>query len=78
MVGKPDEARGQIVKAWVVADAPSDALAAELQQHCRDTAGGWNYPREVEFIAELPRTATGKVRRVELREIDAQRAKAEA
>ena len=34
-VGKPDEARGQIVKAWVVADAPSDALAAELQQHCR-------------------------------------------
>ena len=78
VVGKPDEARGQIVKAWVVADAPSDALAAELQQHCRDTAGGWNYPREVEFIAELPRTATGKVRRVELREIDAQRAKAEA
>ena len=78
VVGKPDEVRGQIVKAWVVADAPSDALAAELQQYCRDTAGGWNYPREVEFIAELPRTATGKVRRVELREIDAQRAKAEA
>ena len=62
----------------VAACPPSDALAAELQQHCRDTAGGWNYPREVEFIAELPRTATGKVRRVELREIDAQRAKAEA
>ncbi|HEX4107883.1 MAG TPA: AMP-binding protein [Solirubrobacteraceae bacterium] len=79
VVGKPDEQRGQIVKAWVVLRPGvrgDETLIAELQQHCKARAGGWNYPREVEFLTELPRTATGKVRRVELREIDAQRAAA--
>lgn len=78
VVGKPDPARGHIVKAWVVAKpgvTPDDALASALQAHCKQHAGGWNYPREVEFIDELPKTVTGKIRRVELREIEAERAR---
>ena len=76
VVGKPDPERGQIVKAWVaLADGhtPGDELAAELQQHCKHRAGGWNYPREVGFLEELPKTVTGKIRRVELRALDADR-----
>ncbi|MCF7550775.1 acyl-CoA synthetase [Pseudonocardia sp. WMMC193] len=74
VVGKPDPQRGQIVKAWIALRAGyqgSDELAAELVEHCRRTAGGWNHPREVGFLDELPKTVTGKIRRVELREIDA-------
>lgn len=74
VVGKPDPARGHVVKAWIALAAgrsPSDELVAELQSHCKATAGGWNYPREIEFLHELPKTITGKVRRAELRERDA-------
>jgi acyl-coenzyme A synthetase/AMP-(fatty) acid ligase len=71
VVGKPDELRGQIVKAFVVL-APghqgSDALVAELQEHCRIVTAPYKYPREVEFTDELPMTISGKIRRVELRE----------
>lgn len=76
VVGKPDATRGQIVKAWVTLRAgfeAGDELVQELQAHCKSRAGGWNYPREVEFLPELPKTPTGKIRRVELRELDAAR-----
>lgn len=74
VVGKPDPQRGQIVKAWVALTAgyePSDELVAELKEHCKRTAGGWNHPREIAFLDELPKTITGKIRRVELRALDA-------
>jgi acyl-coenzyme A synthetase/AMP-(fatty) acid ligase len=71
VIGKPDPQRGQLVKAYVVL-APghkgSDALVAELQEHCRTVTAPYKYPREIEFTAELPKTISGKIRRVELRE----------
>ncbi|HTK62877.1 MAG TPA: AMP-binding protein [Pseudonocardia sp.] len=75
VVGKPDPQRGSIVKAWIaLAEGyqPSDELVAELKDHCKQTAGGWNHPREISFLDELPKTITGKIRRVELRALDAE------
>ena len=71
VVGKPDPGRGQIVKAFVVCapgHEPSDELARELQEHCKRVTAPYKYPREVEFTDELPKTISGKIRRVELRE----------
>jgi len=70
-VGKPDETRGQVVKAFVVlreGREESEDLAAELQQLVKERLGAHEYPREVEFVGELPMTPTGKVRRNVLRE----------
>ncbi|HYB74323.1 MAG TPA: AMP-binding protein [Candidatus Sulfotelmatobacter sp.] len=70
VVGSPDEMRGEIVKAFVVlapGHRPSDALAAELQEHVRRVTAPYKYPREVEFLADLPKTISGKIRRTELR-----------
>jgi len=70
VIGKPDELRGQIVKAFVVlapGHAPSSELAMEIQQSVRRRLSAHEYPREVEFIDELPMTTTGKVRRIDLR-----------
>ena len=70
VVGKADELRGTIVKAFVILvpgrDA-SDELAQELQEHVRTVTAPYKYPREVEFVPELPKTISGKIRRVELR-----------
>ena len=70
VIGKADELRGQIVKAFVVLApgyvAGSD-LAKEIQQSVRRRLSAHEYPREVEFIDELPMTTTGKVRRIDLR-----------
>ena len=70
VVASPDETRGDIVKAFVVL-APghraSDALVGELQEHVRRVTAPYKYPREIEFVAELPKTVSGKVRRNELR-----------
>ncbi|MGQ0482230.1 MAG: acyl-CoA synthetase [Pseudonocardia sp.] len=74
VVGKPDPERGQIVKAWIAlaeGHQPSDELVTELKNHCKKTAGGWNHPREISFLDELPKTITGKIRRVDLRALDA-------
>jgi acetyl-CoA synthetase/medium-chain acyl-CoA synthetase len=71
VVGKLDAARGQIVKAFVVLrpdQAPSEEFKAELQQHCKRTIAPFKYPREIEFVAGLPKTTSGKTRRVELRQ----------
>ena len=69
-VAAPDPDRGQIVKAFVVlapGSHPSPALAAELKEHVKRTTAPYKYPRAVEFIDALPKTVSGKIRRVELR-----------
>jgi 2-aminobenzoate-CoA ligase len=70
VIGVPCEERGQKVKAFVVlaVDAEgSDALVTELQDHVKAAIAPFKYPREVEFVEALPKTATGKLRRSELR-----------
>ena len=71
VIGKPDELRGQIVKAYIVLGQgyeASEALASEIQTSVRQRLSAHEYPREVEFIDELPMTTTGKVRRMDLRQ----------
>ena len=70
VVGKPGPLRTEIVKAFVVLRPgiePTDALKTELQQHVRTRLGLHAYPREIAFIAELPKTPSGKVQRFLLR-----------
>ena len=70
VIGKPDAARGQIVKAFIVLQpgrAASQALIDEIQDHVRARLAPYEYPREIEFIDALPMTTTGKVQRKELR-----------
>ena len=76
VVGSPDPERGEVVKAFVVLAAgceASDALVAELQAHVKRSTAPYKYPRRIEFVKELPKTVSGKIRRVELRqrELDA-------
>ena len=69
----PDDLRGQIVKATIVLTKnyqPSDALVKELQNHVKKVTAPYKYPRIVEFVKELPKTTSGKIRRVEIREND--------
>jgi acetyl-CoA synthetase len=76
VVGSPDELRGEIVKAFVVlvpGAEPSPELAAGLQGFVRSRLAIHEYPREVEFADELPLTTTGKIRRGELRRLEAER-----
>ncbi len=71
VVGVPDPIRTEAVKAFVLLRpgiAPSAALAAEIQGFVRDRLAAYQYPRHVEFVTELPMTATGKIRRKDLRE----------
>ena len=71
VVASPDDVRGEIVKAFVIL-APdyvaSDELMISLQDHVRTTTAPYKYPRAVEFVTELPKTVSGKIRRVELRQ----------
>ena len=70
VVASPDELRGNIVKAFVVLApgyVPSDELTLSLQEHVRRVTAPFKYPRAVEYVAELPKTISGKIRRVELR-----------
>ncbi len=74
ITGVPDAVRGQIIKATVVLRKgyePSEALVKELQDHVKHTTAPYKYPRIIEFVSELPKTISGKIRRVELRERDA-------
>lgn len=73
-VAAPDPERGAVVRAIVVLrDGPhddstsSDALARELQEHCKRETAPYKFPRIVEFAAELPKTSSGKIKRAELR-----------
>ncbi len=70
VVGQPDVLRGQIVKACVVLRPGIEGtpeLKAELQTHCKNLVAAYKYPREVEFVQELPKTTSGKTRHAELR-----------
>lgn len=74
VTGVPDELRGQAVKATIVlADgyAPSDELTRELQAWVKSETAPYKYPRIIEYASELPRTVNGKIRRVAIREADA-------
>src|SRR6187399_639541 len=74
VVGAPDEARGMIVKAYVVlaGGAKADAaLTQALQDHVKQTIAPYKYPRAIEYVAQLPKTETGKLRRFTLRQIAA-------
>jgi acetyl-CoA synthetase len=73
VIGKADEARGAIVKAFIVLQPghpPSEGLIENIQQHVRGRLAPYEYPREIEFIAALPMTTTGKVQRMELRRLE--------
>ena len=67
----PDPVRGQVVKATIVLArgyAPSEELKKEIQQYVKKNTAPYKYPRIVEFVEELPKTISGKIRRVELRQ----------
>ena len=72
ITGVPDEIRGQVVKATIVLskeykDKASEALIKEIQDHVKRVTAPYKYPRIVEFVEELPKTISGKIRRVEIR-----------
>jgi 2-aminobenzoate-CoA ligase len=71
VVGKPDEERGMIVKAFCVlkpGHQGDEAMVKALQEHVKATIAPFKYPREIEFVASLPRTETGKLQRFKLRQ----------
>jgi acyl-coenzyme A synthetase/AMP-(fatty) acid ligase len=71
VVPSPDEDRGSVVKAYVVVGKDYEAsgeLAREIQDFCKAQTAPYKYPRRIEFIGELPKTTSGKIRRVELRQ----------
>ncbi len=71
VVASPDEVRGSVVKAFIILkpgeDSSDEALKKELQDHVKELTAPYKYPRKIEFIEELPKTTSGKIRRVELR-----------
>ena len=78
ITGVPDDIRGMVVKATVVLgkewkDKAGDDLIKELQQHVKNVTAPYKYPRIVEFVDELPKTISGKIRRVEIRQKDAEK-----
>ena len=73
ITGAPDPIRGTVVKATIVLAKgyePSDELKKELQNHVKRATAPYKYPRIIEFVAEMPKTISGKIRRVEIREKD--------
>ncbi|MGB5739858.1 MAG: AMP-binding protein, partial [Woeseia sp.] len=75
LVASPDERRGSIVKAFIVlvpGQVGSDELVGEIQEHVRKRLSAYAYPRKVEFVETLPKTLTGKIRRIELRQAESQ------
>ena len=70
VIGVPEELRGEIVKAFIVlreGRAASEQLKHEIQMHCKRVTAPYKYPRQIEFVDSLPKTISGKIRRVELR-----------
>ncbi|MFC4768908.1 acyl-CoA synthetase [Effusibacillus consociatus] len=69
-VASPDPDRGHVVKAFIVLKKgfePSDGLVKELQEHTKALTAPYKYPRKIEFVEDLPKTTSGKIRRIELR-----------
>ena len=78
VTGVPDPVRGKVVKATIVLGRgyePSDDLVKEIQNHVKKTTAPYKYPRIIEFVKELPKTISGKIRRVEIRKNDEEKAK---
>jgi acetyl-CoA synthetase len=78
-VASPDALRGNVVKAFIVlaeGHDPSDELAEQIKEHVRRQLSAYAYPRRVEFVDDLPKTLTGKIRRIKLRELELERASA--
>lgn len=76
VVGSPDEIRGTVVKAFIVlveGAEGNEQLTHELQEHVKELTAPYKYPRKIEYIDELPKTASGKIRRIELRKIEQER-----
>ena len=76
VVGSPDPVRTEVVKAFILPRPgimPDPALAAEIQGFVRERLAAYQYPREIEFVTELPMTATGKIRRKDLRDREVER-----
>ena len=76
ITGVPDEIRGQLVKATIILskeykDKAGDALIHEIQEHVKTVTAPYKYPRIIEFVEALPKTISGKIRRTEIREKDA-------
>ena len=73
VIGKPDPLRNEIVKAFVVlaeGQQPSNNLVTSLQDHVKKTTAPYKYPREIEFVKELPKTVSGKIQRNQLRDAE--------
>ena len=78
ITGVPDDIRGMVVKATIVLgkewkDKAGDDLVKELQQHVKKVTAPYKYPRIIEFVDELPKTISGKIRRVEIRKKEAEK-----
>ena len=78
ITGVPDDVRGMVVKATIVLgkewkDKAGDDLVKELQQHVKKVTAPYKYPRIIEFVDELPKTISGKIRRVDIRQKDSQK-----
>ena len=76
VIGSPDAVRGEIVKAFIVLKPgvpPEPSLKEEIRQFIKTRLAAHEYPREIEFLAELPLTATGKIMRKDLRQMDLER-----
>lgn len=81
VIGKPDKVRTEIVKAFIVlkeGTAPSAELDKEIKGFVKTRLAAHEFPREIEFVAELPMTATGKIMRKELRKLEEERAQKSA
>ena len=80
VTGVPDEVRGQLVKATIVLKAgyePSDELKREIQVFTKKETAPYKYPRVVEFVKELPKSISGKIKRVDIRNADIEASKKE-
>jgi acetyl-CoA synthetase len=76
VVASPDEMRGVIIKAFVVLHdmkKASEELINDIQEHTKKVAAPYKYPRKIEFVEELPKTQSGKIKRKELRELERER-----
>ena len=79
VTGVPDEVRGQVVKATIILSKEyknfpdKDVLIKEIQNHVKKVSAPYKYPRVVEFVDELPKTISGKIKRVEIRNKDSKK-----
>src|SRR5512136_235973 len=76
VVASPDEMRGTIIKAYVILHdrtKASEKMVKDIQEHTKKVAAPYKYPREIEFVTELPKTQSGKIKRKDLRELEKQK-----